>query len=79
MIELAQLFQDVDAAIVEQEAPVQQIEKQAEQTHENVQGGNKHLDGAIDKARAIRWKKWVCLAICRTLDLSVQDGLIARS
>ncbi|KAL8868368.1 MAG: hypothetical protein Q9174_005039, partial [Haloplaca sp. 1 TL-2023] len=35
MIELAQLFQDVDAAIVEQEAPVQQIEKQAEQTHEN--------------------------------------------
>ncbi|KAL8703041.1 MAG: hypothetical protein Q9201_003787 [Fulgogasparrea decipioides] len=63
MIELAQLFQDVDAAIVEQEAPVQQFEKQAEQTHENVQGGNKHLDGAIDKARAIRRKKWICLGI----------------
>ncbi|KAL9599148.1 MAG: hypothetical protein Q9219_004014 [cf. Caloplaca sp. 3 TL-2023] len=63
MIELAQLFQDVDAAIVEQEAPVQQIEKQAEQTHEHVTGGNKHLDGAIDKARAIRRKKWICLGI----------------
>ncbi|KAL8708617.1 MAG: hypothetical protein Q9220_006553 [cf. Caloplaca sp. 1 TL-2023] len=63
MIELAQLFQDVDAAIVEQEAPVQQIEKQAEQTHENIQGGNKHLDGAIVKARAIRRKKWICLGL----------------
>ncbi|KAI4118177.1 MAG: hypothetical protein LQ345_001727 [Seirophora villosa] len=63
MIELAQLFQDVDAAIVEQEAPVQQIEKQTENTVEHVTGGNKHLDGAIGKARAIRRKKWICLGI----------------
>ncbi|KAI4249479.1 MAG: hypothetical protein LQ352_005625 [Teloschistes flavicans] len=63
MIELAQLFQDVDAAIVEQEAPVQQIETQAEETHKNIQGGNKHLDGAIDKAKAIRNKKWICFWI----------------
>ncbi|KAL8943007.1 MAG: hypothetical protein Q9211_001156 [Gyalolechia sp. 1 TL-2023] len=63
MIELAQLFQDVDAAIVEQEAPVQKIEEQAIATHENVTGGNKHLDGAIDKARSIRKKKWICLGL----------------
>ncbi|KAL8687912.1 MAG: hypothetical protein Q9218_006041 [Villophora microphyllina] len=63
MIELAQLFQDVDAAIVEQEAPVMQIEKQAETTHENIQGGNKHLDGAIVKAKAINRKKWICFWI----------------
>ncbi|KAL8957537.1 MAG: hypothetical protein Q9193_005219, partial [Seirophora villosa] len=63
MIELAQLFQDVDAAIVEQEAPVQQIEKQTENTVEHVTGGNKHLDGAIGKARSIRRKKWICLGI----------------
>ncbi len=63
MIELAQLFQDVDAAIVEQEAPVQQIEKQTENTQENVAGGNKHLDGAIVKARSIRKKKWICLGL----------------
>ncbi|KAI4178833.1 MAG: hypothetical protein LQ348_005520 [Seirophora lacunosa] len=66
MIELAQLFQDVDAAIVEQEAPVQQIEKQTENTVEHVTGGNKHLDGAIGKARAIRRKKWICLGIVGT-------------
>ncbi|KAL8813384.1 MAG: hypothetical protein Q9223_007049 [Gallowayella weberi] len=63
MIELAQLFQDVDAAIVEQEAPVQNIETGVEKTHENIQGGNKQLDGAIKKARAIRRKKWICLGI----------------
>ncbi|KAL8825646.1 MAG: hypothetical protein Q9170_007713 [Blastenia crenularia] len=71
MIELAQLFQDVDAAIVEQEAPVQLIEKQAEDTHTNVAGGNKHLDGAIDKARAIRRKKWICFGIVVVLILIV--------
>ncbi|KAL9001901.1 MAG: hypothetical protein Q9188_005141 [Gyalolechia gomerana] len=63
MTELAQLFQDVDAAIVEQEAPVQKIEEQAAATQENVMGGNKHLDGAIVKARAIRRKKWIMLGI----------------
>ncbi|KAL8710785.1 MAG: hypothetical protein Q9225_007226 [Loekoesia sp. 1 TL-2023] len=63
MIELAQLFQDVDAAIVEQEAPVQEIEKGTERTHEHVTGGTKHLGGAIEKARAVRRKKWICLGI----------------
>ncbi|KAI4197767.1 MAG: hypothetical protein LQ346_002927 [Caloplaca aetnensis] len=69
MIELAQLFQDVDAAIVEQEAPVQQIEKQTEHTQENVAGGNKHLDGAIVKARSIRKKKWICLGLGSKLSI----------
>ncbi|KAL9042498.1 MAG: hypothetical protein Q9214_003760, partial [Letrouitia sp. 1 TL-2023] len=59
MIELAQLFQDVDAAIVEQEAPVQNIEVKAEETHAHVSQGNQHLDGAITKARAVRKKKWI--------------------
>lgn len=63
MIELAQLFQDVDAAIVEQEAPVQAIETGVEKTHENIQGGNKQLDGAIKKAKSIRRKKWICFGI----------------
>ncbi len=63
MIELAQLFQDVDAAIVEQEAPVQAIETGVEKTHENISGGNKQLDGAIKKAKSIRRKKWICLGI----------------
>lgn len=57
------MFQDVDAAIVEQEAPVQEIEKDTERTHEHVTGGTKHLGGAIDKARAVRRKKWICFGI----------------
>ncbi|KAL8877781.1 MAG: hypothetical protein Q9192_008599, partial [Flavoplaca navasiana] len=71
MIELAQLFQDVDAAIVEQEAPVQAIETGVEKTHENIQGGNKQLDGAIKKARSIRKKKWICLGIGITIILII--------
>lgn len=72
MTELAQLFQDVDAAIVEQEAPVQKIEEQAAATQENVMGGNKHLDGAIVKARAIRRKKWIMLGIVSMSLLSLR-------
>ncbi|KAI4160233.1 MAG: hypothetical protein L6R39_000228 [Caloplaca ligustica] len=63
MIELAQLFQDVDAAIVEQEAPIKEIETHADNTRQHVVGGNKHLDGAIGKARSIRRKKWICFGI----------------
>ena len=59
MIELAQLFQDVDADIVEQEEPIQQIEQKAEETQTNIGQGNKHLDGAIVKARSARRKKWI--------------------
>ncbi|KAL9584660.1 MAG: hypothetical protein Q9203_004576 [Teloschistes exilis] len=59
MIELAQLFQDVDAAIVEQEAPVQEIEVKADETRKNIQSGNKNLDGAISKAKSIRRKNLV--------------------
>lgn len=67
MIELAQLFQDVDAAIVEQEAPVQEIEVKADETRKNIQSGNKNLDGAISKARSIRRKKWIIFGLVRTL------------
>lgn len=69
MIELAQLFQDVDAAIVEQEAPVQNIEVKAEETHAHVSQGNQHLDGAITKARAVRKKKWIMFWIFSKLPL----------
>lgn len=70
MVELAQLFQDVDAAIVEQEAPIMQIEDKMERTEQNVSGGNKNLDGAIKKARSIRKKKWICLGLGSKLSVS---------
>lgn len=66
MIELAQLFQDMEAAVVQQEAPIQHIDDKAENTVTHVQQGNTQLDGAVTKARSARKKKWICLGIGRT-------------
>ncbi|KAH0836179.1 hypothetical protein AYO21_08618 [Fonsecaea monophora] len=63
MIELAQLFQDLEALVVQQEPAVTQIEEQGEQVAEHVSKANVELEGAVVKARAARRKKWMCLGI----------------
>lgn len=68
MIELGQLFQDVDAAIIQQEPAIVDIEQKAEGTHENIGQANTQLDGAIDKARSRNRKKWICLILCCKLN-----------
>lgn len=66
MIELAQLFQDMDTLVVQQEEQVQQIEQKGEEVVENLDKGNVELGGAIKSARGARRKKWICLGICGT-------------
>ena len=63
MMELAQLFQDLETLVVQQEPAVAQIEQKAEDITGNVGKGNTELDGAVKKARAARRKKWICLGI----------------
>lgn len=63
MLELAQMFQDLDALVVQQEAQVTQIEQRGEEVREDVTKANVELDGAVTKARAARKKKWICLGI----------------
>lgn len=63
MIELQQLFQDLDAIIVEQEVPIMAIEQKAEETHTHLEAGNVHVEKAVGSARAARKKKWICLGI----------------
>ena len=62
-MELAQLFQDLETLVVQQEPAVTQIEQKGEEVTENVGKGNTELDGAIKKAKAARRKKWICLGI----------------
>lgn len=62
-IELAQLFQDLDNIVVQQDAMVQNIEMKGEEVHDNVVKGNEEIGGAIVKARSARRKKWWCLLI----------------
>ena len=63
LIELAQLFTDLDTIVVQQDPATVQIEQQGEVVHENVTKANAEITGAIDKARARNRKKWWCLLI----------------
>jgi len=63
MVELAQLFQDLDQIVMEQEPLVENIEQKGEEVHDNVVQGNVEIGGAIEKARARNRKKWWCLLI----------------
>lgn len=79
MIELQQLFQDLDAMVVEQEAPVIAIEQKAEETHTHLEAGNVHVAKAVDSARAARKKKWICLGIvskCKRISILVTYPLL---
>ena len=76
MIELAQLFQDMEAAVVQQEPAVEIIDTKAEDTHMNISKGNEHLDQAVVKAAAARRKKWICLGICGTYLLYCTQYLV---
>ena len=69
MIELAELFNDMERMVVEQEPMVQQIEHQAEETHTNLVSANTELKSAEDSARAARKKKWCCFWIVSTFTM----------
>ncbi|KAF2467267.1 t-SNARE, partial [Lindgomyces ingoldianus] len=63
MVELAQLFQDLDQIVMQQEPLVTNIEAKGEEVHDNVVKANTEIGGAIEKARSRNRKKWWCLLI----------------
>ncbi|KFY38418.1 hypothetical protein V495_06588 [Pseudogymnoascus sp. VKM F-4514 (FW-929)] len=63
MIELAQLFQDMEALVVQQEDSVTMIEQKGEEVAENLDKGTEHIGTAIKSARSRNRKKWYCLGI----------------
>lgn len=63
LIELAQLFQDMDTLIVQQDVAVANIEQKGEEVVENIDKGNQEMGVAVNTARKTRKKKWICLAI----------------
>jgi syntaxin 1B/2/3 len=63
MVELAQLFQDLDQIVTQQEPLVMNIEQKGEEVRENVTKGNEEIGTAIVSARARNRKKWWCLLI----------------
>lgn len=63
MQELAELFQDLDTLVVQQEAVIVNAEHQTEQTNENIGKGTEEVDKGIVHARRARRNKWICLGI----------------
>ncbi|KAI9825814.1 MAG: nicotinate phosphoribosyltransferase [Thelocarpon impressellum] len=63
MIELSEMFQDLDVLVTQQEAAVVNIDQQGEQVTEDVSKANEEISGAIVKARSRNRKKWWCLLI----------------
>lgn len=61
MLELAQLFSDVEAAVISDEDAVEDIESKTELIVEHVAKGNRELDGGIKAASSRNRKKWYCL------------------
>ena len=73
MITLAQLYQDLEAQIIQQEPAVMQIEQRGEEVNDHVAKANTELDGAVVKARAARRKKWWCLGIVGELQPAFEN------
>lgn len=63
IVELARLFEDLNALVVQQDPMIHTIEQKGEEVQDNVVKGNVEMDGAITKARSARRKKWYCLLI----------------
>jgi syntaxin 1B/2/3 len=63
MIELAELFTDMDNLVMQQEAAVTNIEMKGEEVVEHMDKGNQEIGTAIVHARNTRKWKWWCLCI----------------
>jgi syntaxin 1B/2/3 len=66
MTELAQLFNDMDNLVVQQEAAVVNIEQKGEEVVENMDKGTEQIGVAIKSARNRNKLKWWCLGITST-------------
>lgn len=75
LMELQELFQDLDRLVVEQEPMVENIAQKTEDTETHLVAGNVQMGKAVNSARGARKKKWICLGICgkcRRADLNYE-------
>lgn len=62
--ELAELFQNMEQLVIEQEPMVEQIDQRGHEIQEDVSKAHQELETAVTSARSARRKKWWCLLIC---------------
>jgi syntaxin 1B/2/3 len=71
MAELAQLFQDMENLVVQQEAAVVNIEQKGEEVVENMDKGTEQIGVAIKSARNRNKLKWWCLGITSAFPFAI--------
>ncbi|EPQ67608.1 Bgt-757 [Blumeria graminis f. sp. tritici] len=71
MIELAQLFEDMNTLVVQQEESIANIDMKAEEVVENIDKGTEEIGVAIESAKNTRKWKWWCLGIVSTFDKNI--------
>ncbi|KAH8554868.1 t-SNARE [Umbelopsis sp. PMI_123] len=74
IIELQQLFMDMQLLVEQQGEHLNTIVENADTTVGELERGNKHVDSAIKKARAVRAKKWGCFVL--TIILAVVIAIL---
>jgi len=74
MLRLAQLFQDLETMVVQQDEAVAQIEQKGDEIVDNLGKGNEQVVAAVNTARKTRKKKWICLGIVGRLILHSSTG-----
>ena len=70
LVELAELFNDMERAVVEQEQNVVQVEQSAVEAKDNITHANVELTAANKSAAAARKKKWISFWIVGMVSLN---------
>lgn len=71
IIELADLFAQMEQLVIEQEAMVENIDQRGEEVTTNVVKAQEEIGVAVEKARSRRRKKWWCLLIVLLIIIAI--------
>ena len=75
MMELAEMFNDVEQLVIAQEPMVDQTEHNAERVQGDIERGNTEIDKGIASAKQRRKLKWFCLFLCILIILGIALGV----
>lgn len=75
MIELAEMFNEVEQLVVAQEPLVDHTEHNAERVQGDIEQGNTQIDKGIASAKQRRKLKWICLILSILIILGIALGV----
>ncbi|KAK3942322.1 putative snare domain-protein [Diplogelasinospora grovesii] len=76
IVELAQLFQDLDTLVVQQGEVIQATVVAADQAHDHLEQGNQEVIKGIEHAGRYRRLKWWCLLVAVLIIIAIVLGVV---